>query len=128
MSKFKVGDKVWVKPCEEIENKREHPGFPEDPGFPEEMNKFCGKKITINGDFGDQLYSACGWTWVEDWLESEEEHNARINAAASPENNEPQFYDENDDSHIKLTDCKSATFGITVNEDLRQFINQLFGE
>lgn len=78
MDKFAIGEKVWVKPFEEIKNKREHSVSPEDPGFTEEMNQFCGKKITINGDFGDQLYSACGWTWDEDWLESEEEHNERI--------------------------------------------------
>ena len=122
MDKFAIGEKVWVKPFEENKNKREHPGFLE------EMNRFCGKKITINGDFGDQLYSACGWTWSEDWLESEEEHDARLNAISASKNNEPQFYDENDASHIKLSNCEIATFEIPLNEDLKQFIKHLCGE
>lgn len=96
MSKFKVGETVWVKPCEEIKNKREHPGFPE------EMNRFCGKKITINGDFGDQLYSACEWAWDEDWLESEEEHQQRINGKEKEEKKE-------ETEKMKFKDLKVGT-------------------
>lgn len=98
MSKFRVGETVWVKPCKEIKNKREHPGFPE------EMNRFCGKPVTIISEPDNRIYMAEGWSWREEWLESEEEHDARLNAISASKNNEP------------------------LNVDLRQFINQLFGE
>ena len=106
MSKFRVGETVWVKPFEEIKNKIECPGFLE------EMNQFCGKKITIDGYFGDQLYSACGWSWREEWLESEEEHQMRVNTVkdeSKVEENKMKFKD------LKLGDmftCSGANIFI----------------
>lgn len=111
MSKFKVGEKVWVKPCEEIKNKREHPGFLE------EMNRFCGKPVTIISEPDNRIYMAEGWSWREEWLESEEEHNERIKEQA-------WAYSAATNADVKLCDNHTGelvkTFKVTGNGEIQE--------
>lgn len=74
MSKFKAGDKVWVKPLEEVK----------DTGslfFASPMKEYCERAEVVSEKCGYKEYRLEDvdreWIWAEDWLESEEEHEAR---------------------------------------------------
>lgn len=121
MSKFKVGETVWVKPKSECK-------LVFDWADEYYEKQFVVKKVLSRNSQHAYLLKNNKFMWCERWLESEEEHNARFNAIYTPENNEPQFYDENDASDIKLSNCEIATFEIPLNEDLKQFIKHLCGE
>lgn len=121
MSKFRVGETVWVKPKSEC-------NLVFDWADEYYEKQFVVKKVLSRNSQYAYLLKNNKFLWCEVWLESEEEHDARLNAISASKNNEPQFYDENDASHIDLLDCKSATFEIPLNEDLKQFIKQLSGE
>lgn len=77
MSKFKVGDTVWVKPLNEIHNRDSVPLF-----VPK-MEECCQKKyrvIKISHLGFPILDTNYIFSWKENWLETEEEHEKRENS------------------------------------------------
>ena len=77
MSKFKVGDTVWVKPLNEIHNRDSAPVF-----VPE-MEEYCQKKYRVIkiGYLGFPILDTNYiFSWNENWLETEEEHEKRENS------------------------------------------------
>lgn len=93
MSKFKAGDKVWVKPLEEVK----------DTGslfFASPMKEYCERAEVVSEKCGYKEYRLedvdCKWIWAEDWLESEEEHQMRVNTVkdeSKVEENKMKFKD-----------------------------------
>lgn len=74
MDKFAIGEKVWVKPLEEVK----------DTGslfFASPMKEYCERAEAVSEKCGYKEYRLEDvdreWIWAEDWLESEEEHEAR---------------------------------------------------
>lgn len=74
MPKFKAGEKVWIKPLGEIENKEKITRFVVS------MEAYCGNEARISYISGIRecyVLEENPYIWEEDWLESEEEHKAR---------------------------------------------------
>lgn len=86
MSKFKVGEKVWVKPRKEIKDRIGSLYF----ALP--MNEYCGMKEIVGEICGHKEYRLKDvdheWIWAEDWFESEEEHQLRVNGEKKEEQRE----------------------------------------
>lgn len=97
MPKFKVGEKVWVKPKTEC-------NLVFDWADEYYEKQFVVTKVLSRNSQYAYLLKNNKFLWCEVWLESEEEHNARLNATSSSKNNELQY------------------------EDSKQFIKHLFGE
>lgn len=77
MSKFSVGDTVWVKPLNEIHNRDRVPVF-----VPE-MEECCQKKYrVIKISYLGFLILDTNYifSWNENWVETEEEHEKRENS------------------------------------------------
>jgi hypothetical protein len=64
MNKFKIGQRVRIKPHSEIKNRI---GI----SFNTKMKKFCGTYHNVRHyTDGGHLSLDCLWKWHEDWLES----------------------------------------------------------
>lgn len=86
MSKFSVGETVWVKPFKEIHD-LEH-----EDNFTLLMSTCCEKSFFVKEIYPDDYYFLRGtrapWVWKEDWLESEEEHQMRVKGKEKEEKKE----------------------------------------
>lgn len=112
MSKFKVGETIWTKPMEEIK--------PTSGTFiPPVISYFCNYRYTVNSidECGRYILKeedervVC-FEFAEEWLESEEEHQMRVNTVKDEskiEENKMKFKD------LKLGDmftCSGANIFI----------------
>lgn len=91
MSKFKVGETVWVKPFEKIE-------VNEYPNFTNSMKDYCERVYIVRKILEDGciVLSENSYKWNEKWLESEEEHQMRVNTVkdeSKVEENKMKFKD-----------------------------------
>lgn len=91
MSKFRVGETVWVKPFEKIE-------VNEYPNFTNSMKDYCERVYIVRKILEDGciVLSENSYKWNEKWLESEEEHQMRVNTVkdeSKVEENKMKFKD-----------------------------------
>ena len=101
MSKFRVGETVWTKPMEEIK--------PTSGTFiPPVISYFCNYRYTVNSidECGRYILKedervVC-FEFAEEWLESEEEHQQRINGKEKEEKKE-------ETKMVKLKDLRPGT-------------------
>lgn len=91
MSKFSVGETVWVKPFEKIE-------VNEYPNFTNSMKDYCERVYIVRKILEDGciVLSKKSYKWNEKWLESEKEHQMRVNTVkdeSKVEENKMKFKD-----------------------------------
>lgn len=97
MSKFKVGETVWVKPFEKIE-------VNEYPNFTNSMKDYCERVYIVRKILEDGciVLSENSYKWNEKWLESEEEHQMRVE-------NERKEKKKEGAKMVKLKDLRPGT-------------------
>ena len=97
MSKFRVGETVWVKPFEKIEAN-------EYPNFTNSMKDYCERVYIVRKILEDGciVLSENSYKWNEKWLESEEEHQMRVNGKEKEEKKE-------ETKMVKLKDLRPGT-------------------
>lgn len=97
MSKFSVGETVWVKPFEKIEVNKY-------PNFTNSMKDYCERVYIVRKILEDGciVLSENSYRWNEKWLESEEEHQMRVNGKEKEEKKE-------ETKMVKLKDLRPGT-------------------
>lgn len=101
MSKFRVGETVWVKPFEKIE-------VNEYPNFTNSMKDYCERVYIVRKILEDGciVLSENSYKWNEKWLESEEEHQMRVNGKEKEEKKEEK---KEETKMVKLKDLRPGT-------------------
>lgn len=115
MAKFKVGNFVWVKPKGEL-------CAPIGTVFSTNVYSYCGKRLRISYAYHDNHYvlNDAGielhYNWMEEWLESEEEHQKRVEAGKL------EGSVENNSQLKKLIECVHDVFKKQREERIRMNI------
>ena len=108
MSKFRVGETVWVKPFEKIE-------VNEYPNFTNSMKDYCERVYIVRKILEDGciVLSENSYKWNEKWLESEEEHQMRVNGKEKEK--KVKTYDPSNKKRLLVS---GLGCGITVFEEV----------